>query len=220
MALLATLSAACIAAPETESETELESAPGKELVVTISEEIGWPGTRSTSDDMEITYQDDQKIELTAPIHVIGTNGTFRIDVDQGWGQAISTNMAFILFHRQAGSGGEWKPVGSPEFGATYGTAVVSASKDQVFLIWEKVKVQGDLRRFTGFNPILHDAAFFQFEGVGMMNESDPELGIVVMPMSNWWNMADDYSYTLTLTCLDDAGAESDCGAYGEPIAGM
>lgn len=211
LALVASLSAACVAAPETESEEGLESAPGKELVVTITEELGWPGTASVSGDMEVTYQDDQKLELSAPIHVVPTDAPFQIAVDQGWGQWVSTSMAFVLYHRQRGSGAEWKPVGYLGYGGSYGTAVVSQSKDGVFLIWDKVKVKD--RRFTGFNPILHDAAFFEFEGCNVM-ESDPELGIVVLPMSNWWNMADDYSYSLSVSCLDEAGKTTICPAYG------
>jgi len=107
--------------PVSRIEEGLESAPGKELVVTITEELGWPGTASVSGDMEVTYQDDQKLELSAPIHVVPTDAPFQIAVDQGWGQWVSTSMAFVLYHRQRGSGAEWKPVGYLGYGGSYGT---------------------------------------------------------------------------------------------------
>ena len=205
--LLCLALAGCIAAPETESEEGLETAPGKELVATITEDLGWPGTRTVSDDMEVTYQDDQKLELSAPRHVVATSSPFQVAIDQGWGQSVSTSMAFVLYHREYGRGGEWKPVGCSL--GSYGTAMVPMSKDGVFMIWEKVEVDG--RRFSGFNPLLRDAASFEFELCGVM-EANPEFGVVALPMSNWWNMADDYSYTLSVSCLDETGRTTDCPA--------
>jgi hypothetical protein len=206
--LLYLVLAGCVAAPQTESEEGLESAPGKELIATITEDVGWPGGRSVSDDMDVTYQDDQKLEISAPRHVVATSSPLQVAVAQGWGQSVSTSMAFVLYHREVQSGDEWKPVGCSL--GSYGTAMVPMSKDGVFMLWEKVKIDG--RRFSGFNPLLRDAAFFEFELCGI-TEANPELGIVALPMSNWWNMADDYSYTLSVSCLDEAGRTTDCPAY-------
>lgn len=210
MLLLAALLGGCIAPVPTESEQEMETAPGKELVPTISEDIGWPGTSETSGDMEVTYQDDQKLEITAPRHVVRSASTFTIDVDQGWGQSISTSMTYVLYHRPYQSDAEWKPVGLTI--GSYGTATVSFTKDGTFLLWGHLKVDMSMRRFTGFNWLLKDAAFFEFENCGVWEEN-PEFGIVALPMSNWWNMADDYSYDITLTCTDESGAAAACPAY-------
>ena len=210
LSLVVGLLGGCLAAPvDTESEEGLESAPGKELVATITEDVGWAGNASVDGSMDVTYQDDQKLEISAPRHVVATSSSFQVAVDQGYGQAISTSMAFVLYHRPFQSGGEWKPVGC-ELGS-YGSAQ-PMTKDGVFVLWTKVKVDASGRRFTGFNPLLRDAAFMQFEMCGVWEEN-PEFGIVALPMSNWWNMADDYSYTVSVACLDETGGTTLCPAY-------
>lgn len=205
---------ACIApAPDTEAEGAADRAQSLELVASITGDEGWPGGRTVSSTMEVTAQDANRIEISAPRHVVATEASFRVGIDQGWGQWVSTTMAFVLYHRPYGSSAEWAPVGCSL--GSYGS-FRPTTKDGTFVLWEKVKVDMSWRRFNGFNGLLGDAAFMEFENCGVM-EAYPEFGVVALPLENWNDMADDYGYTLSVSCLDPSGTEIDCGAYPAPV---
>ena len=210
--LLLALTGCLSPAVDTEADGAADKAQNLELVASITSDDHWPGGTAVDASMDVTYQDDSKVEISAPRHVVATEASFRVSVDQGWGQWISTSMGFVLYHRPYGSDAEWAPVGCAL--GSYGSARPT-TKDGTFVIWDKVKVDMSWRRFNGFNGLLGDAAFMEFENCGV-NEAYPEFGIVALPTSNWNNMADDYSYTLGVSCLDPSGAEMDCGAYPEP----
>jgi len=179
------------------ADGKADNLSGKKLRFELGEEI-LPlqafAQREGEMSVSVAADDRNTLVVSGTMYVVrpGDRG-FRFAIDErGWYDAAVSDVAFTLWHRPEGEGGEWQRVIEDDFATLVGTPLTIE-----YFTW--VKIEGELWRWGGMLP--DGRAFRRVDPALSRIPRGHEVGFLAVPVTDAGGLDDSFDFSISLEVL-------------------